>query len=140
LRQPLADDAENRGWIFNDLCHITAGPMGRIINLSAALTTRFYSRHMSGERIIKVRDPLIQTNEEPMQFRLVDGRAETRPASERKVHLETDISTLSQILCGYMAAMDARRLGRLQADEDTCSWFDQAIVDSPLYIQAGDWF
>ncbi|MBN1217637.1 MAG: GNAT family N-acetyltransferase [Anaerolineae bacterium] len=139
LRQPIADDAQSRGWVFYDLCHITPGPMGRIINLSAALTARFYSRHMSGERVIKAHDSLIPTNEEPLQFRLVDGRAETHP-SERPPHLETDIGTLSQILCGYLSTLDARRLGRLQADEDTCSWLDQAIVDSPLYIQAGDWF
>ncbi len=140
LRQPLAEDAENRGWVFNDLCHVTAGPMGRIINLTAALTKRFYTRQMSGERVIKVHDPIIQTNEEPLLFRLVDGRAETRPISDHKLHLETDIVTFSQILCGYMSTMDARRLGRLQADEDTCSWLDHAIMDSPLYIQAGDWF
>jgi predicted acetyltransferase len=140
LRQPIADDAENRGWIFNDLCHVTPGPMGRIINLPVALTTRFYARHMSGERVIKARDPLIPTNEEPLLFRLVDGRAETRPVSDRKPQIEADIGTLSQILCGYLSAMDARRLGRLQADEDTCSWLNQAIVDTPLYIQTGDWF
>jgi predicted acetyltransferase len=140
LRQPIADDAQNRGWIFNDLCHVTAGPMGRIINLPNALTARFYARHMSGERVIKVSDPLIPTNEESFQFRLVDGRAETHAARGGKPQIETDIGTLSQILCGYLSAIDARRLGRLQADEDTCSWLDQAIVDSPLYIQPGDWF
>jgi predicted acetyltransferase len=139
LRQPIADDAQNRGWIFNDLCHVTSGPMGRIINLRTALTARFYSRHMSGERVIRVHDPLIPTNEEPIQFRLVDGRAETH-TTDRKPHVETDIGALSQILCGYLSTVDARRLGRLQADEDTCSWLDQAIADNPLYIQAGDWF
>ena len=41
LRQPIADDAQNRGWVFNDLCHVTPGPMGRIINLPAALTALF---------------------------------------------------------------------------------------------------
>jgi predicted acetyltransferase len=139
LRQPIADEAQNRGWVFNDLCHVTAGPMGRIINLPAALTARFYTRRMSGEKVIKVHDPHIPTNEEPLLFRLVDGRAETR-SSDRKPQIEVDINTMSQVLCGYMSAMDARRLGRLQADEDTCSWLDQATIDSPLYIQAGDWF
>lgn len=140
LRQPIAADAQNHGFIFNDLCHITPGMMGRIINLPVALKSRFYSRHMSGERVIRVTDPLIPTNEEPLIFRLVDGRAETRPANDHKVHIETDIGTLSQIICGYVTAVDARRLNRLQADSDTCSWLDQAIVDSPLYVQAGDWF
>ncbi len=140
LRQPIADNAQNHGWIFNDLCHITPGLMGRIINLPAAMTARFYSRHMSGERTLQVTDPLIATNEQAIVFRLVDGRAETRPANGRKPQIKTDIGTFSQILCGYLTPMDARRLGRLEGDEDTCSWLNQAIVDSPLYIQPGDWF
>ncbi|NJN93359.1 MAG: GNAT family N-acetyltransferase [Anaerolineales bacterium] len=140
LRQPKADDAQNRGYIFNDLCHVTPGPVARIINLSTALTKRFYARHMSGERVIRVSDPLIPTNEEPLLFRLVDGRAETRSADGRKTQIETDIATMTQILCGYLTAQDARRLGRLQSNEDTCSWLDKAIEDSPVYIQPGDWF
>ncbi len=140
LRQPYADQAKNRSWIFNDLCHVTPGMVGRIINLPVALTSRFYTRGMSGERILKVNDPLIPNNEEPLVFRLVDGRAETRPANDGKPQIETDIATLTQVLCGYLSMVDARRLGRLQADEDTCSWLDKAIQDTPLYLQAGDWF
>lgn len=140
LRQPWGDGAKNRGWVFNDLCHVTPALMGRIINLPTALTARFYARDMSGERILKVSDPLIPTNEQPLVFRLVDGRAETRSADSSKVQIETDVATLSQIVCGYLTMADARRLGRLQADEDTCSWLDQAIADTPLYVQSGDWF
>lgn len=141
LRQPVAAGGQHHGWIFNDLCYIIPGPMARIINLPKALTTRFYTRGISGERIIKVVDPLIPSNEELLVFRLVDGRAETRPASEgSKPQIETDIRTLTQILCGYLEAADARRLGRFKADEDTCSWLDKIMVDTPLFIQAGDWF
>jgi predicted acetyltransferase len=140
LRQPKAEDAQHRSYIFYDLCHVTPGPVARIINLSIALTKRFYARHMSGERVIRISDPLIPTNEEPLLFRLVDGRAETRSADGRKPHVETDIGTMTQILCGYLTAQDARRLGRLQGNEDTCSWLDKAVADSPVYIQAGDWF
>ncbi len=140
LRQPYADEAQNRGWIFNDLCHVNPGIMGRIINLPLALTSRFYTRGMSGERVLKINDPLIPTNEEPLVFRLVDGRAETRPANSKSPHIETDVATFTQILGGYLTMVDARRLGRLQADEDTCSWLDKAIEDTPLYVQAGDWF
>jgi predicted acetyltransferase len=140
LRQPKADDAQIRGGTFYDLCHVTSGLMGRIINLPLALTTRFYTRGLSGERVIRVKDPQIPTNEAPILFRLVDGRAETRSADGRVPQIETDISTLTQVICGYISPYDARRLGRLQTDEDTCSWLAKAIVDSPLYIQAGDWF
>jgi predicted acetyltransferase len=141
LRQPYADDYTVRRWIFRDLCHVTPGMMARIINLPAALTARFYTRGLSGERVLKVTDPLISTNEEPLVFRLVDGRAETRPApTDRPAQIETDIATMTQILCGYMTMADARRLGRLKADEDTCAWLDKALVDAPLFVQAGDWF
>jgi predicted acetyltransferase len=141
LRQPYAEGGQNRGWIFNDLCHLTPGPMGRIINLPKAFTTRFYTRGVSGELTFKVTDPLIPANEEPIVFRLVDGRAETRPAAGKlSSAIETDITTLTQILCGYMKAVDARKLGRFATDEDTCSWLDKIIVDTPLFIQAGDWF
>ncbi len=141
LHRPLAESALNRGWVFNDLCHVAAGPMARIITLPTALTKRFYARHMLGERIIKLTDPLIPGNEEALIFRLVDGRAETHPAPEsRKPQIETDIRTFTQILCGYLTSADAQRLGRLSANEDTCSWLDKAIADSPIYIQPGDWF
>jgi predicted acetyltransferase len=140
LYEPVAVDAENRGWIFNDMCHITAGPMARIINLPKAFTTRFYTRGMSGELVFKVKDPLIPLNQEPIHFRLVDGRAETRAANESQVQVETDIATLTQILTGYIKAIDAYRLGRVVAEEDTCLWFDKITTDTPLFIQAGDWF
>jgi predicted acetyltransferase len=140
LHEPFAAEAQNHGWVFNDLCHVVAGPMGRILNLPVALTKRFYTRGLSGERVFKVKDPLIPANEEAIVFRIVDGRAETRPAEGKKVEVETDIRTLSQVMTGYLSARDARRLNRFQTDEDTCSWLDHAISDSPLFIQAGDWF
>jgi predicted acetyltransferase len=140
LRQPIAADARNHGWIFNDLCYVATGPMARIINLPKALTTRFYTRGISGERIIKVTDPLIPSNETPVVFRLVDGRAETRFADDAQPQVETDITTFTQVLCGYMKAIDAYRLGRFKADEDSCTWLDKIIADAPLYIQQGDWF
>ncbi|RMF05901.1 MAG: GNAT family N-acetyltransferase [Chloroflexi bacterium] len=140
LKQPLADNAENRYWIFNDLCHVTAGPMARIINLHKALTTRFYTRGMSGRRVLKVTDPLLPANQEPIVFRLVDGRAEILPADGASPEIETDIATLTQVLCGYLTARNARQLGRFRTDADTASWLDKIIVDTPLFIPAGDWF
>jgi predicted acetyltransferase len=140
LYEPKAVDAHNRSWIFDDLCYVTPGPMARIINLPKAFTTRFYTRGMSGELVFKVRDPLIPLNEEPITFRLVDGRAETRAAGDSPIQVETDIATLTQVLTGYLKAVDAYRLGRIAAEEDTCTWLDKIIVDTPLFIQAGDWF
>lgn len=140
LHQPVAYDAQNRGWLFNDLCHVTPGPMARIIHVPEAFTARFYTRGMSGERVFQITDPLIPANEEPILFRLVDGRPETKQASDAKVQVKTDIGTLTQVLCGYLKAKEANLLGRFHASEDTCSWLDQIIADDPLFIQGGDWF
>ena len=140
MRHPMADNAQNRTWIFNDLCHVTPGPMGRIINLSKALTTRFYNRTISGERVLKITDPLIPTNEDALIFRVVDGRPEVHSAKGLTPQIETDIRTFSQILCGYLSAKDAQYIGWLRADESSCSWLDKIIADTPLFIQAGDWF
>lgn len=141
LIQPRAQGSHNRGWIFHDLCHVTVGPMARIITLKTALTKRFYARHMQGDRIIKLNDPLLPNNEALVVFRLVDGRAECNPAPDNaEPDIEAEVGTFTQILCGYLSAADAQRLGRLKADDDTCSWLDKAIADSPLFVQAGDWF
>jgi len=141
MKRPRTIDPQHRGHNFYDFSHIVTGPMARIITLKSALTKRFYARHMQGERILKLTDPLIPENERLATFRLVDGRAESRPVPEGKQpQIETDILTFTQILCGYLPAIDAQRLGLLKADEDTCSWLDKAIVDSPIHIQSGDWF
>ncbi|MDM8520677.1 GNAT family N-acetyltransferase [Anaerolineales bacterium HSG6] len=145
LHQPRTIDEVDRGngygFNFYDLSHVTVGPMARITTLHTALTKRFYARHMQGQRIIKLTDPFIPENESAVIFRLVDGRAESKIAPPNKTpQIETDIGTFTQILAGYLPAIDAQRLGLLKANEDTCSWLDKAIADSPLYIQSGDWF
>lgn len=140
LHQPTAHNAQNRGWIFKDLCHVTPGPMARIVNVGEAFTARFYTRGISGERVFRITDPMISANEEPIVFRLVDGRPETQLADGRKVQVETDVGTLTQLLCGYIKAHEARQLNRLMANEETCTWLDKIIIDTPLFIQAGDWF
>lgn len=140
LHEPVAQDAVNRKWVFRDLCHVTPGPMARVVNIIEAFTARFYTRGISGERVFKVTDPLIPANEVPVVFRVVDGRPETQLADDRKIQVETDIGTLTQLLCGYLKAKEASKLGRLKTNEETCSWLDQIISDTPLYIQPGDWF
>jgi len=70
---------------------VTPGPVARIINLPTALTKRFYARHMSGERVLRISDPLIPPMKSRCFFRLVDGRAETRSVDGRKPQIETDI-------------------------------------------------
>ncbi len=131
----------NRGWCFDDVFHVTAGFMLRIIDLPAALTARFYPHDMMGRYVLKIHDPRLPGNQAPLAFRLVDGRPEVRPAQAGQTpHLETDIATFAQVYCGFLSPEQARRLGRLQADDDTIAWLGKAMALKPLYIHQGDWF
>ena len=69
----------NRGWIFDDICHVTAAILIRITDLAEALTSRFYPHNMMGNRVIKLHDPQLSKNKEPLNFRIVDGRPDLIP-------------------------------------------------------------
>jgi len=130
----------NRGWIFDDICHVTSAIMIRIIDLAEALTSRFYPHDMMGNRVIKLHDPQLLNNEEPLNFRIVDGRPDLIPVEGKTPQIEADVATFSQIFCGYLSPEMARRLGKLQADDETVEWLGKAMAARPLFIHKGDWF
>lgn len=141
LTMPADRHGGNRGWCFDDVFHATASFMLRIINLPEALTARFYPHDMMGQCVFKIHDPRLSGNQAPLVLRLVDGRPEVHPAQAGQTpRLETDIATFSQVYCGFLSPEYARRLGRLQADDDTIAWLGKAMALKPLYIHQGDWF
>jgi len=137
---PADSHGGNRGWIFNDVYHVTSSFMLRIIDLTEALTSRFYPQNMMGNRVLKIHDPLIPANEELVNFRIVDGRPDTLPLDGQTPQIESDIATFSQIFCGFLSPEMARRLGKLQADDESVAWLSKAMALRPLYIHSGDWF
>ncbi|MFQ5613120.1 MAG: enhanced intracellular survival protein Eis [Anaerolineae bacterium] len=140
LANPLAVEAKNNGWIFNEVYNVAPSFMLRIIDIEEALTSRFYPPDMMGEAVFKIDDPQLPANAEPIALRLVDGRPETSPAGDRKPQVETDIVTFSQIYCGFLPPAQARRLNRLTIDDDLLVWLGRAMAAHPLFIHAGDWF
>ena len=140
LKQPKDRHGGNRGWIFDDIYHTTASVLLRIINLKEALTSRFYPHNMMGNRVIKLSDPQIPDNETPVNFRTVDGRPDIIPVEGQFPDIEADIGTFSQIFCGFLTPEVARRLGRLEANDETVEWLTRAMVAKPLFIPNGDWF
>ncbi len=140
LNTPIDSERGNRGWIFNDIYHATSTFMLRVINLSQALTERFYPADLRGKYILRVTDPHLPENQSPLQLRIVDGRAETHPAGASAVDIETDIITFSAIYGGFLHPADARRLGKLIADDDAVAWLGRAMAARPLFIQQADWF
>ena len=139
LNIPADSEGGNRGWIFNDIYHATSTFMLRVINLDAALTSRFYPADLQGRYVLKINDPHLPQNNTPLQLRIVDGRAETHPA-HNAADIETDIITFSQIYCGFLHPAAARRLGKLSAADDAVTWLGRAMATRPLYIPQADWF
>ncbi len=140
LKVPADHHGGNRGWIFNDIYHTTSSFMLRIIDLTEALTSRFYPQNMMGNRVLKIHDPLIPANSQLVNFRIVDGRPDTLPVDAQPPQIESDIATFSQIFCGYLSPETARKLGKLQADDESAAWLGKAMALKPLYIHSGDWF
>ncbi|HEY85157.1 MAG TPA: GNAT family N-acetyltransferase [Chloroflexi bacterium] len=140
LKVPTDRHGGNRGWIFNDIYHATASFMLRIIDLTEALTSRFYPQNMMGNRILKIHDPHIPSNSQLVNFRIVDGRPDTLPVDAQPPQIESDIATFSQIFCGYLSPETARKLGKLKADDESAAWLGKAMALKPLYIHSGDWF
>ncbi len=140
LNTPTDSFGGGRGWIFNDIFHATSTFMLRVINLAQALTERFYPANLQGQVTLKIADPQLPHNSTPLQFRVVDGRAETHPASADAVDVETDIITFSKIYCGFLHPAHARRLGKLTAGDAAVEWLGRAMATRPLYIHPTDWF
>ena len=139
LNIPADSEGGNRGWIFNDIYHATSTFMLRVINLSQALTDRFYPADLRGQLTLKINDPHLAHNSQPLQLRIVDGRAETHP-TDTAPDVETDIVTFSQIYCGFLHPADACRLGKLTAPDDAVVWLGRAMAARPLYMPQADWF
>jgi len=140
LKEPRDSAGGNRGWIFNDIYHATSATMLRIIDLSEALTSRFYPHNMMGNRVIQLSDPNLSANQELINFRIVDGRPDIIPVEGQPPQIESDVATFSQVFCGFLSPEMARRLGKLQADDDTIEWLSKAMATKPLFIHADDWF
>ena len=140
MKRPRDRQGRNRGWVFDDIYHATSAGMLRVIDVAEALTSRFYPHDMMGNRVFKIHDPQLPHNERPVNFRIVDGRPDIIPLAGQTPQVETDIATFSQLFCGFLPAEAARRLGRLQADDETIEWLDKAMAAKPLFIHEADWF
>lgn len=139
-RLPVGEQTYFGSFNYTHLYQAVSGFMLRIVHLAEALTSRFYPHDMMGHRILKITDPQLSANETPIRFRIVDGRPEAQPAPDEAPHITTDIATFSQIFCGYVSPAEARRLGQLQADDESVAWLGKAMQTKPLFIHRGDWF
>jgi predicted acetyltransferase len=100
---------------------------------------------VQAELILRVDDPQLPANGQPLRLHVAGGAASVAPvqglfAEESPVNVETDIATFSQLYAGFVCAEQARALGRLRADDATCAQLTSIFAAAPLYLHQPDWF
>ncbi|HEX8682433.1 MAG TPA: GNAT family N-acetyltransferase [Ardenticatenaceae bacterium] len=131
-------------FVFRDTVSVGAGMMGRIVHLEQALIQRHYPEQARGECVIRMRDDRLPANEEPLHFRVEDGRASATPAQPNGggslPTAAADVRTWSEIYAATLTPTDARRLARLEADDATVAFLTEAFDSGPWFIHQADWF
>jgi predicted acetyltransferase len=93
---------------------LTVGAMTRIVDLSGALRARGYDR--TGSLALRIEDPVIPDNGQPVTLRVEGPRADVVPGRLDGVPLlECDVATLAQIYAGLVTPSQAvgLRLARI---------------------------
>lgn len=88
--------------------------MLRVVDLPAAMRSRGYRSDLDATLILRVVDHHAQWNTGAWSLRLRGGRADVETSSD-DADLRCDITTLSQLFCGYLLPSQALALGKLEA-------------------------
>jgi predicted acetyltransferase len=117
----------------------------RVVHLQTALSKRRYPPDLETDLLLRVEDAQLPGNNQALHVHIRDGVAGVAPIyslfpDHTSAALETDIATFSQIFSGFISAEQARRLGRLHADDATCARLSAAFAAAPLYMHRSDWF
>ncbi len=93
--------------------------MLRIVDLSAALTSRGYSAAVRGEIHLEVRDEVLPANQGRWVLAVEDGCATVEPGGRGDVTVSVD--GLAPLYTGYCTAEMLRVTGALEGSDDACA-------------------
>ena len=110
--------------------------MIRLVDVPAAFEARSYPTAL--ERVVElaVEDPHLADNAGGWRVEVSGGRARVARAAAGSARV--DIATLGAIWSGMLAPVDARRLGRLVADDETVQALGEMFAGPIPWIN--DWF
>jgi predicted acetyltransferase len=145
LSEPYSTVGGSVEFVYRQVARLVSGFMLRVIHLPAALRARRYPPAVKADLLLRVDDPQLPANSQPLHLHIADGAASVVPArslfpNDPPTSVETDIATFGQILVGFISAEQARALGRLRADDATCAQLTAAFATAPLYLHRSDWF
>lgn len=101
-------------------CEVHAGPMVRVVDVAHALETLSCPVDVSGDLTLAVGDDTAAWNDGTFRLRIENGTATCTPVDTpaAEADLTVGIGTLSQLVSGYHAVDEARRLGDLTVRDD----------------------
>lgn len=145
LREPYSAVGGGVEFIYYQAARLIAGSMLRVVHLPTALRTRRYLPETEAHLLLRVEDPQLPANGQPLHVHIAGGAASVAPANslfpdEPLTGVETDIATFGQLFAGFVSAEQARTTGRLRADDATCALLTQAFAAAPLFLHQADWF
>lgn len=136
-------DQRQTEFAYRDTLSYNAGLMGRIVHLKEALRQRSYPASVAGECIVVMNDSHLPANSQPLHFHIQDGEPTvSAPTAQNNLTEQAiaDVRTWTELYASALSPTDARRLGRLKADEATIRFLTDAFAGSPWYIHRADWF
>ncbi|MCZ7572400.1 MAG: GNAT family N-acetyltransferase [Ardenticatenaceae bacterium] len=145
LREPYSDVGGRAEFVYTQAARLVVGFMLRVTHLPTALRGRHFPPAVAANFVLQVDDPQLAGNSEAAHVHITNGAASVAPASGpfgrgQSATVETDIATFSQLFTGITTAEQARSLGRLNADDETCALLTAAFAAAPLYLHQSDWF
>ncbi|MDP9317048.1 MAG: sterol carrier protein domain-containing protein, partial [Chloroflexota bacterium] len=139
LNEPLMHDGRSRGFVLNDAATLTAGLMARLVDIPAACERRQVPRHLQGQVVFQLDDPVLAANRASFALCFEHGQLSAVPA-QTTPEASCDIVTLSQLWCGVLRASSALRQGHLHTSPQTAELLDQVFATPGPFIHPADWF
>jgi predicted acetyltransferase len=110
--------------------------MLRLVDVPAAFEARGYPAPLEAAVEIQIEDPAFGWNDAGWRIETSGGTAKVSPAPSADARV--DVRTLGAMFSGLMSARDARRLGRLVANDSDVAALDAMLAGPPPWIN--DWF
>jgi predicted acetyltransferase len=110
--------------------------MVRLVDVPAAFEARGYPAPLDAAVELQVDDPALGWNDAGWRIEASGGSAKATPAPSARATI--DVGTLAAVFAGFLTARDARRTGRLDADDDTVATLDAMLAGPAPWIN--DWF
>ena len=110
--------------------------MLRLIDVPSAFEARGYPAPLEAVAELQVHDPAFGWNDAGWRIESTGGAAKVSPAPGARATV--DVATLGAMFSGMLPARDARRLGRLVADDETVGALDAMLAGPTPWIN--DWF